>query len=130
MNEKKILVVDDDRDFTYVMSEHLKAHGYNVVRAEDAVLAVMVAQKERPNLIILDISMPAGDGFTVMERLAKCDLTSQIPIIVVTGKLLSGRERAIAKGALAFFTKPVDFDQLLTLIGNLSGRPVGAGLGC
>jgi CheY-like chemotaxis protein len=130
MNEKKILVVDDDRDFTYVMSEHLKAHGYNVVRAEDAVLAVMVAQKERPNLIILDVSMPAGDGFTVMERLAKCDLTSQIPIIVVTGKLLSGRERAIAKGAVAFFTKPVDFDQLLTLIGNLSGQPVGAGLGC
>jgi CheY-like chemotaxis protein len=128
MNEKKILVVDDDRDFTYVMSEHLEAHGYNVVRAEDAVLAVMVAQKERPNLIILDINMPAGDGFTVMERLAKCDLTSQIPIILVTGKLLSGRQRAIAEGAVAFFTKPVDFDQLLTLIGNLSDRPVGADL--
>jgi hypothetical protein len=44
--------------------------------------------------------------------------------------LLSGRERAIAKGALAFFTKPVDFDQLLTLVGNLSCRPVVVDLGC
>lgn len=127
MSEKKILIVDDDRDFTYIMSEHLKAHGYNVVRAEDAVLAVMVAQKERPNLIILDISMPAGDGFTVMERLAKCDLTSQIPVIVVTGKLLSARQKAMAEGAVAFFTKPVDFDLLLTLIGDLLGQPVSSG---
>jgi CheY-like chemotaxis protein len=71
--------------------------------------------------------MPAGDGFTVMERLAKCDLTSRIPIIVVTGKLLSGKQRAMAEGAVAFFTKPVDFDRLLTLIDDLLGQPVGAG---
>jgi CheY-like chemotaxis protein len=127
MSEKKILVVDDDSDFAYILSAHLKAHGYDVVGAPDAVLAVMAAQKERPDFIILDITMPAGDGFTVMERLAKCDLTSRIPIIVVTGRMLSGKQRAMAEGAVAFFTKPVDFDQLLTLIGDLLGQPVGAG---
>ena len=84
MSEKKILIVDDERDFAYILSTHLKAHGYNTVMASDAVGAIAPAQKERPDFIILDISMPAGDGFTVMERLAKSDHTSLIPVAVVT----------------------------------------------
>jgi len=127
MSEKKILIVDDERDFVYVLNAHLKAHGYNTVVASDAVGAITAAQKERPDFIILDISMPAGDGFTVLERLAKSDHTALIPVVVVTGLAPSGKQRAMAKGALAFFTKPVDFDQLLTFIGDLLGQPVGAG---
>ena len=127
MSEKKILIVDDERGFACVLSTHLKAHGYNIVMASDAVGAITAAQKERPDFIILDISMPAGDGFTVMERLAKSDHTSLIPVAVVTGKMLSGKQRAMAAGAVAFFTKPVDFDRLLTFIGDLLGQPVGAG---
>ena len=128
MSEKKILIVDDERDFAFVLSTHLKAHGYNTVMASDAVGAITVAQKERPDFIILDISMPAGDGFSVMERLAKSDHTSLIPIAVVTGRALSGKQRAMAEGAVAFFTKPVDFDRLLALIGDLLGQPVRAGM--
>jgi CheY-like chemotaxis protein len=128
MSEKKILIVDDEIDFVYVLSTHLKAHGYNTVMASDAVGAITVAQKERPDFIILDISMPAGDGFTVMERLAKSDYTALIPIAVVTGRMLSGKQRAMAEGAVAFFTKPVDFDRLLALIGDLLGQPVRAGM--
>lgn len=127
MSEKKILIVDDERDFAFVLSTHLKAHGYNIVTASDAVGAIAAAQKERPDFIILDISMPAGDGFTVMDRLAKSDHTSLIPIAVVTGKALSGKQKAIAGGAVAFFTKPVDFDRLVILIDDLLGQPVGAG---
>jgi len=128
MSEKKILIVDDEIDFVYVLSAHLKAHGYNTVMASDAVGAITVAQKERPDFIILDISMPAGDGFTVMVWLAKSDYTALIPVAVVTGRMLSGKQRAMAEGAAAFFTKPVDFDRLLALIGDLLGQPVGAGL--
>ena len=127
MSEKKILIVDDERDFAYILSTHLKAHGYNTVMASDAVGAVAAAQKERPDFIILDISMPAGDGFSVMERLAKSDHTSLIPIVVVTGMALSSKQRAMAEGAVAFFTKPVDFDQLLTFISDLLGQPVSVG---
>ena len=127
MSEKKILIVDDERDFAFVLSTNLKAHGYNTVMASDAVGAVAAAQKERPDFIILDISMPAGDGFTVMERLAKSDHTSLIPIAVVTGRVLSGKQQAMAEGAVAFFTKPVDFDKLLTFISDLLSQPVGTG---
>jgi CheY-like chemotaxis protein len=126
MSEKKILIVDDERDFAYILSTHLKAHGYNTVMASDAVGAVAAAQKERPDFIILDISMPAGDGFTVMERLAKSDHTALIPIAVVTGRAISGKQKAMAGGAVAFFTKPVDFDRLVIFIDDLLGQPVGA----
>jgi CheY-like chemotaxis protein len=127
MSEKKILIVDDEMDFVRILGAHLKSRGYSVVGASDAVVAITAAQKERPDFIILDISMPAGDGFTVMERLAKSDHTALIPVIVVTGRELSGKQRAMAEGAAAFFTKPVDFDRLLTLIGDLLGQPAGAG---
>jgi two-component system NtrC family response regulator/two-component system response regulator AtoC len=129
MSEKKILIIDDEIDFVRIMSAHLKARGYSTVSASDAVGAIMVAQRENPDFIILDVRMPAGDGFTVMERLAKFDRTSLIPVAVVTGKMLSGKQRAMAEGAVGFFTKPVDFDKLLTLIDDLLGRPVGAGEG-
>jgi CheY-like chemotaxis protein len=127
MNGKKILIVDDERDFAYILSVHLKAHGYSVVGASDATGAISVAQEERPDFIILDVCMPAGDGFTVMERLAKSDHTSLIPIIMITGRALSSKQLAMAEGAVAFFAKPVDFDRLTTLIGDLLGQPVEAG---
>ena len=126
MSEKKILIVDDEMDFVRILSDHLKAHGYNTVMASDAVGAITVAQKERPDFIILDISMPAGDGFDVIERLAKSDYTALIPVVVVTGKALSSKQRAMAEGVVAFFTKPVDFDRLLIFISDLLGQPVGA----
>jgi CheY-like chemotaxis protein len=127
MSEKKILIVDDERDFAFVMSAHLKARGYNTVMASDGAGAIAAAQKERPDFIILDISMPAGDGFTVMERLAESDHTALIPVAVVTGRMLSGKQKAMTEGAVAFFTKPVDFDRLVILIDDLLGQPVSAG---
>ena len=105
MSEKKILIVDDERDFAYVLSTHLKAHGYNIVMASDAVGAIAAAQKERPDFIILDISMPAGDGFTVMERLAKSDHTSLIPVAVVTGRATVGQAEGDGSGGGGLFYK-------------------------
>lgn len=127
MPKKKILIVDDEMDFVRILSAYLRAHGYNTVMASDAVGAVTVAQKERPDFIVLDISMPAGDGFVVMERLAKSDYTALIPVVVVTGRALSDKQRAMAEGAAAFFTKPVDFDRLVVFIDDLLGQPVSVG---
>ena len=62
MNGKKILIVDDDHDLVLGLSARLKANGYNVVCAGDAISAITVARKEAPDLIILDLGLPAGDG--------------------------------------------------------------------
>ena len=124
MAEKKILIVDDERDFVRILSAHLKAQGYSTVTASDAVGAITTAQKERPDLIILDVAMPGGDGLTVLKRLGASDHTSLIPVIVVTGLEPTMREEAIAAGAVAFYVKPVDIDILLAYIRGQLGQTV------
>jgi len=71
MSKKKILIVDDDKDLMRGISIRLKANGYDTVFATDGIMAITVAKNEMPDLIILDIGLPAGDGFIVMERLAR-----------------------------------------------------------
>jgi CheY-like chemotaxis protein len=79
-----------------------------------------------PDLIILDLGLPAGDGFIVMERLRgpiNLDLAG-IPVVVVSGRDLRGnKERALKAGAKAFIQKPWDDDVLLALVGRLLGQP-------
>lgn len=116
MTRKKILVVDDDEDVRHGLGIRLKANGYSVVFAHDAISATSVARKEEPDLVILDIGLPGGDGFIVMERLASLSQTS-VPIIVLTGRDPSTiKERALSAGAKAFFLKPADNDELAAVI--------------
>lgn len=116
MTRKKILVVDDDEDMRRGLGIRLKANGYSVVFAYDAISATSMTRKEEPNLVILDIGLPGGDGFIVMERLASIARTS-IPVIVLTGRDPSTvRERALSAGAKAFFLKPPDNDELLAAV--------------
>jgi two-component system, cell cycle response regulator len=129
MSEKKILIVDDEIDFVRVLSAHLKAHGYSTVFASDAAQAITAAQKERPDLIILDLSMPAGDGLTVLKWLSVSDHTSLIPVIVVTGLSPTLKTEAIAAGAVEFYVKPVDIDILLACIRKQLFQAVEVGQG-
>jgi DNA-binding response OmpR family regulator len=83
----------------------------------DGYSAINMAQKEKPDLIILDIGLPAGDGFVVMERLGKVPSLTVIPVIVLTARdLQTNKMRALKAGAVAFFQKPADNDKLLTAI--------------
>jgi DNA-binding response OmpR family regulator len=116
MSEKKILIVDDEVDFVRILSAHLKSRGYSVFGASDAVGAIAAAQKERPDLIILDVAMPGGDGLTVLRRLGVSNHTSLIPVIVLTGLAPTMKAEAIAAGAVEFYVKPVDIDILLACI--------------
>lgn len=127
MAEKKILIVDDEKDFVRILSLHLKAQGYSTVTASDAVGAITTAQKERPDLIILDIAMPGGDGLTVLKRLGASDHTSLIPAIVVTGMAPSAKVDALAAGAVEFYVKPVNIDILLACIRGQLGQTAEAG---
>jgi DNA-binding response OmpR family regulator len=123
---KKILIVEDDMDLLRGLSTRLKANGYNTVLATDGVTAVMVARKEMPDVIILDIGLPCGDGFTVMERLNSHSKLHTVPVIVITGRdPLTTRDRAVNSGAHAFLLKPVENAALLAAIRLAVGEPSG-----
>ena len=117
MAGNKILVVDDDVDLLRGLSIRLKANGYEVVCATDAVFAVSVALAEKPDLIILDIGLPGGDGYLIMDRLSKMTGTVGTPVIVLSARdVASNKERALKAGARAFFQKPADNREFLASI--------------
>jgi DNA-binding response OmpR family regulator len=95
----------------------LRANHYDTVQASDGYAAIAVAQKEQPNLIILDLGLPAGDGFAVLGRLQESDTLSNIPVIVLTARdPQSNEQKTLQAGATAFFQKPADNSELLDVI--------------
>jgi CheY-like chemotaxis protein len=137
MRNKKILIVDDDSDIRLGYQVLLTAHRYDTVVASDASSTLTEADAHNPDLIILDLGLPAGPGFEytlplpeprggflVLERLAADNKLALIPVIVVSGLDPSeNRRRAIRGGAMAFVQKPWDQEKLLTIIGQLLGPP-------
>jgi|HubBroStandDraft_4_1064222.scaffolds.fasta_scaffold241716_2 DNA-binding response OmpR family regulator len=124
MSRKKILVVEDDPDVRQGMHLRLEANDYEVSFAADVVSSVIAARKHEPDLIILDLGLPAGDGFLVIERLKVVPALAVIPIIVVSARAgLANQERAVAAGVKAFLQKPVDNDELLAVIRQILGGP-------
>jgi DNA-binding response OmpR family regulator len=117
MANAKILIVDDDADLRQALKLRLRANHYETVHAGDGYSAIALAHKEQPNLIILDLGLPAGDGFVVLDRLQKDDKLSTIPVIVLTARdAQSSEQRALKAGATAFFQKPADNAELLEVI--------------
>lgn len=115
--KKKILIVDDERDIVKALSIRLQSRGYQTVVAFDGAQGLFMAHKERPHLIILDIRMPAGDGFSVAEKLKESKSTRKIPVIFLTGSPeLEAEERAMALGARFYIKKPYDPEELLDAI--------------
>ncbi len=115
--KKKILIVDDERDIVKALTIRLQSKGYQTVVAFDGVQGVFMAHKERPHLIILDIRMPAGDGFSVAEKLKESKSTCNIPIIFLTGSPeVNAEEKAFAIGARFYIKKPYDPEELLDAI--------------
>jgi DNA-binding response OmpR family regulator len=117
MGNKRILIVDDDPDVRLGLCLRLKANHYDIFFATDAVDAIAEARKNGPDLVILDLGLPAGDGFLVMERLKRLPALAAIPIIVVSARdRHPNRERALEAGAKAFLQKPLDDAELLAVI--------------
>jgi CheY-like chemotaxis protein len=127
MSNRKILIVEDDADVRLGYHVLLKSNHYDTFFAADALAAVSEARKVQPDLILLDLGLPAGDGFVVMERLRANIQLSMIPVIVVSGRDLPGnKERALRFGARAFLQKPWNDDELLRLIREFTGQPAAA----
>jgi len=115
--KKKILIVDDERDIVKALKIRLQHNGYNVVVAFDGAQGIFMAHKEKPSLIILDIRMPAGDGFSVAEKLKQSSQTQRIPIIFLTGSPeRNAEERAMELGARFYIKKPYDPEELLDAV--------------
>jgi DNA-binding response OmpR family regulator len=113
---KEILIVEDDRSVATGLEIRLKSYGYEVAIASDATTGVNSALKLRPDLVLLDISMPGGGGFSVAERLQRI-LPTMTPFIFLTAsKQPDLREKAIELGAAGFFEKPYDAGELLAAI--------------
>jgi len=124
MGNKRILIVDDDPDVRLGMNVRLKANHYDTFFAADAVSSLVEARKREPDLNILDLGLPAGDGFVVMERLRTIPSVAVIPIIVVSARdIRANKDRAIKAGAKAFLQKPVDDAELLAVIRQVLGEP-------
>ena len=127
MSNSKILIVEDDADVRLGYHVLLRAHQYETFFAPDGVSAVSEALKHHPDLIILDLGLPAGDGFKVLERFRANTFLSMIPVVVVSGRDLHGiqgnKERALEAGARAYLQKPWDDNELLATISQLLGKP-------
>lgn len=114
---KKILIADDELDIVKMLAMRLKANDYDVIVANDGLTAMMQAHKERPDLILLDIKMPAGHGLSVGEHLKKSIDTMIIPIIFITAYANEDvYKKANEMGAEAVISKPIDMELLLSKI--------------
>jgi DNA-binding response OmpR family regulator len=114
---KKILVVDDDPDVRLGLKLRLSANHYDVAFAADGVASIAEARKHMPDLMILDLGLPAGDGFSVLERMKANEKLSSIPVIVLSGRdRVGNRDRAIKAGARTFLQKPIANEKLLAVI--------------
>jgi len=114
---QKILVIEDDPVARADLQARLEANGYIVVRAADAASAMTVVNRERPDLILLDLGLPAGDGYLVLERLRKIEAFAAIPVLVITSRSdAETRKRVEAMGVAPLLSKPVDTEVLLGAI--------------
>ena len=119
----KILYVEDNDDNVYMLKNRLSRAGFAVVVATNGTQGIAMATSERPDLILMDITLPDIDGEEATRRLKADPATNGIPVIALTANAMAGdREKAIAAGCDDFDTKPVDMPRLLEKIGALKPR--------
>jgi DNA-binding response OmpR family regulator len=120
---KTILIVEDDGELRRGLTIRLKAAGYGVIDAEDGYSAVATTRKQRPDLVLLDLGLPCGDGISVLERYQALLPLCTIPVIVLSGRDPTVAEPAARRYGIAdFLRKPVDNDVLLKSIRSALGE--------
>ena len=110
----KILYVEDNEDNILILKRRLGRVGYDVAFAMDGAEGIRMAGELKPDLILMDLSLPVLDGWEATRRLKAAPETRHIPVIALTSHAMVGeRERALAAGCDDFDTKPVEFQRLL-----------------
>lgn len=110
---KRVLLIDDERDFTDMIRMRLEAQGYDVISANDGKAGIEMAKKDRPDLILLDLVMPGMNGFLVLLELKANAYTAAIPVIMLTAKTEAEYEMDAGNlGAIKYLSKPVKMEEL------------------
>jgi DNA-binding response OmpR family regulator len=127
MDRPLVLVVDDDPSIIALLTGLLEASGYAVRGAIDPLQGLMLAQREQPGLIVLDVRMPAGGGLKLLERLGVNARTKDIPVLVITACNDPHLEEYVRRrGAIGFLHKPLAPPALLAAVGALVRPSAGA----
>ncbi len=114
---KNVLIIEDDENISKALEVRLNARGYQTSTAFDAIMGMQKASTTPPDAILLDITMPGGNGLTLAERLKASTKTQDVPILFLTAsKQPELRQKAMAIGGAAFFEKPYAFDYLLAAL--------------
>jgi two-component system cell cycle response regulator DivK len=120
MNSSRILVIEDNRDNMTLITDILESLNYSVISAFDGQHGLLLAQTENPNLILMDLSLPLMDGWTVTREIKGNAKLKDIPIIALTAHAMSGdRERALEAGCDDYVSKPINVPDLLVKITTL-----------
>ena len=121
---KTIHIVEDDGDIGAALAIRLASAGYRVLRSGDTTSAYDTAILERPDLLILDISLPGGDGFEVLERLRRDSDCAELPALFLTASRRPElRDRALSVGAVGFVEKPFNSSELLRVVADALAAP-------
>ena len=123
----RILYVEDNEDNVYMLVRRLRRHGFEVIVAADGAQGIEAARRERPDLVLMDLSLPVLDGWEATRRLKQAAETRSIPVVALSAHAMAGeRERALEAGCDDYDTKPVDLERLLAKIRAQLGKGAGA----
>ena len=115
-----ILVVDDDPVTRRVLQHYLGRAGFQVITAQNGRDAIKLAKRELPQLIILDVVMPGMDGWTVLKSIQESEVTSTIPVLMLSGNAeLVIKKESFNSGAQALLVKPINPEQLIMVVRRL-----------
>ena len=119
----KVLYVEDNEDNIYMLKNRLGRKGFTVLIATDGAQGVAMAAAEKPELIIMDLSLPVLDDWEATRRIKAAAETRHIPIIALSAHAMTGdREKALAAGCDDFDTKPVELDRLMKKIEGVRAK--------
>ena len=125
----KILIIEDEPDIVMIIRERLRREEYEVITASDGYQGVEYAHSNKPDLIILDLMIPAGDGLWVLKTLQMSAETKYIPVIVVTGMADEKyKQKVMKEGVAKYMEKPFDMYELIGAVKELLGKdtePIG-----
>ncbi len=132
MIPKKVLIVDDNAVLIKALSNVLEPAGFQILEAEDAAAAVSIVRRERPDLVLLDISFPpdvahggglAWDGFQIMTWLSRMEEAKGVPIVIISGsEAAKFKDRALKGGAVAYLQKPFEPEDVLKAVRQVLGE--------
>jgi DNA-binding response OmpR family regulator len=121
---RKVAVVDDDRELSELLEAALERIGYEVKLAANGLRLISTLHVDRPDLILLDVTMSWLDGFEVCKALKQNAQFKSIPIVFISGKSAPADvERGIECGAIDYFPKPLDMERLLSRVRDIVGAP-------